>query len=108
MINQALENLRLLKFIRSSVAVSNGIYGSQRVFLELREAGETYSKERVARLMRANCIWPVRGYIRKSRASAKLSDLIVNALGRQFGVGRLEHKVTDITETSEPRKAACT
>ena len=46
------ENARLLKLIRASFDASNGIYGSPRVFLDLREAGETCSKHRVARLTR--------------------------------------------------------
>ena len=53
---RAAENARLLKLIRASFDASNGIYGSPRVFLDLREAGETCSKHRVARLMRAHKI----------------------------------------------------
>jgi putative transposase len=43
---------RLLRLIRASFVASQGIYGAPRVFLDLREAGETCSKHRVARLMR--------------------------------------------------------
>ena len=53
---RATDNARLLKLIRASFDASNGIYGSPRVFLDLREAGETCSKHRVARLMRAHKI----------------------------------------------------
>jgi putative transposase len=96
--NQSLENVRLLKLIRASFIASNGIYGSPRVFLDLREAGEKCSKHRVARLMRASGIRPVRGYSRKPRAGAKPSDLVPNALQRQFDVGRPNRGwVTDIT-----------
>src|SRR5687768_9153716 len=56
------EDARLLRLIRASFVASHGIYGSPRVFLDLREAGETCSKHRVARLMRVNKIRPVRGY----------------------------------------------
>ena len=42
--NRAAENARLVKLIRASFNASNGIYGSPRVFLDLREAGETCSK----------------------------------------------------------------
>jgi putative transposase len=52
--NRAKENARLLRLIRASYKASPGIYGSPRVFLDLREAGETCSKHRVARLMRVN------------------------------------------------------
>jgi hypothetical protein len=50
--NRAQENARLLRLIRASFVASHGIYGAPRVFLDLREAGETCSKHRVARLMR--------------------------------------------------------
>jgi putative transposase len=36
---RAAENARLLKLIRASFNASNGIYGSPRVFLDLRELG---------------------------------------------------------------------
>ena len=49
--NRAQEDARLLRLIRASFVASHGIYGSPRVFLDLREAGETCSKQRVARLM---------------------------------------------------------
>src|SRR5436190_11835662 len=50
--NHAHEDARLLRLIRASFVASHGIYGAPRVFLDLREAGETCSKHRVARLMR--------------------------------------------------------
>ena len=56
--NRAREDARLLQPIRASFAASNCIYGSPRVFLDLREAGETCSKHRAARLMRINKIRP--------------------------------------------------
>ena len=52
--NRAQEDARLLRLIRASFIASQGIYGAPRVFLDLREAGETCSKHRVARLMREN------------------------------------------------------
>ncbi|MEZ5458291.1 MAG: IS3 family transposase [Steroidobacteraceae bacterium] len=95
---RATENARLLKLIRASFNASNGIYGSPRVFLDLREAGETCSKHRVARLMRANNIRPVRGYSRKPKAGARQSGFVPNVLQRQFDVGRPNRAwVTDIT-----------
>jgi putative transposase len=48
---RAMEDARLLRLIHSSFTASQGIYGAPRVFLDLREAGETCSKHRVARLM---------------------------------------------------------
>jgi hypothetical protein len=60
--NRAEEDARLLRLIRASFKASHGIYGSPRVFLDLREAGETCSKHRVARLMRVNKIRALHGY----------------------------------------------
>lgn len=95
---RSIENARLLKLIRASFNASNGIYGSPRVFLDLREAGETCSKHRVARLMRVNKIRPVRGYSRKPKFGAKPSELAPNVLQRQFAVNRPNKAwVTDIT-----------
>jgi putative transposase len=39
--NRALENRRLLGLIRASYTASHGVYGALRIFLDLREAGET-------------------------------------------------------------------
>ena len=50
--NRVKEDARLLRLIRASFIANHGIYGAPRVFLDLREAGETCSKHRVERLMR--------------------------------------------------------
>ena len=42
--DRAIENERLLRLIRASFTASQGVYGAPRVFLDLREAGETCSK----------------------------------------------------------------
>ena len=39
--NRAREDARLLRLIRASFTTSQGVYGAPRVFLDLREAGET-------------------------------------------------------------------
>ncbi|WP_425468409.1 IS3 family transposase [Parahaliea aestuarii] len=52
--DRAKEDARLLRLVRASFKASQGVYGAPRVFLDLREAGETCSKHRVARLMREN------------------------------------------------------
>jgi HTH-like domain len=83
---RALEDVRLLRLIRASFAASHGIYGAPRVFLDLREAGETCSKHRVMRLMRVNKIRAVRGYRIRHSSASKPSELIPNILQRNFDV----------------------
>ena len=60
--NRAQEDARLLRLIRASFTASHGIYGAPRVFLDPREAGETCSKHRVARLMREADLRALHGY----------------------------------------------
>ena len=45
--DREIEDKRLLRPIRASFEASQGVYGAPRVFLDLREAGETCSKHRV-------------------------------------------------------------
>lgn len=96
--NRAQEDARLLRLIRASFIASHGIYGSPRVFLDLREAGETCSKHRVARLMRVNGLRALHGYRTRRWSIGKPSVLIPNILQRQFTF-TLPNKawVTDIT-----------
>ena len=54
--DRAIEDQRLLKLIRHSYQASGNIYGSPRIFLDLREVGERCGKHRVARLMRTHKI----------------------------------------------------
>lgn len=92
------EDARLLKLIRASFNASHGIYGAPRVFLDLREAGETCSKHRVARLMRENGLRALHGYRTRRVSIGKPSVLIPNVLQRQFTVSRPNKAwVTDIT-----------
>ena len=56
-----IEDQRLLGLIRASYTASGGVYGAPRIFLDLREAGETCGKNRVARIMRVNKIRALRG-----------------------------------------------
>src|SRR6186713_1155901 len=83
---RALEDARLLKLVRASFVASHGIYGAPRVFLDLREAGETCSKHRVARLMRINGIRAAYGYGARRHSVTKQSALIPNSLQRNFTV----------------------
>jgi len=96
--NRGQEDARLLRLIRASFTASHGIYGAPRVFLDLREAGETCSKHRVARLMRENGLRALHGYRTRRWSIGKPSVLIPNLLQRQFTVTRRNKAwVTDIT-----------
>lgn len=96
--NRAQEDARLLRLIRASFVASHGIYGAPRVFLDLREAGETCSKHRVARLMREAKLRAVHGYRTRRWAVGKPSVLIPNLLQRQFTATQPNKAwVTDIT-----------
>jgi putative transposase len=96
--DHAQEDARLLRLIRASFTASQGIYGAPRVFLDLREAGETCSKHRVARLMREHQLRALHGYRMRRWSVGKPSVLIPNLLKRQFTVTRRNRAwVTDIT-----------
>src|SRR4029079_6988078 len=86
--NRAQEDARLLRLIRASFTASQGIYGAPRVFLDLREAGETCSTHRVARLMRQATLRALPGYRMRRWSVGKPSILIPNLLQRQFTVTR--------------------
>jgi len=95
---RAQEDARLLRLIRASFTASQGIYGAPRVFLDLREAGETCSKHRVARLMRENRLRALHGYRTRRWSVGKPAVLIPNLLQRQFTVTRPNKAwVTDLT-----------
>lgn len=96
--DHAIEDARLLRLIRASFKASHGIYGAPRVFLDLREAGESCSKNRVARLMRENDLRALHGYRTRRWAVGKPAVLIPNLLQRQFTVTQPDRVwVTDIT-----------
>ena len=95
---RAMEDARLLRLIRKSFVASHGIYGAPRVFLDLREAGETCSKHRVERLMRENNLRALHGYRTRRIVVGRPAVLIPNLLQRQFTVTRPNKAwVTDIT-----------
>ncbi len=96
--NRALEDLRLLELIRASYAASYGIYGSPRVFLDLREVGERCGVHRVARIMKSHNIKAVRGYKAPRIISGRPSIISPNQLNREFTVDHPDRFwVTDIT-----------
>lgn len=95
---RAIEDLRLLALIRSSYAASHGVYGSPRVFLDLREMDEVCSVNRVAKIMRAHKIKAVRGYKAPSVIAGRPSIIAPNRLNRSFSVAQPDQAwVTDIT-----------
>jgi putative transposase len=73
---RAQEDARLLRLVRASFTASQGIYGAPRIFLDLREAGETCSKHRVARLMRVNRLRALHGYRTQGWSVGKPSVVI--------------------------------
>ena len=95
---RAIEDQRLLELIRDSYMASGRVYGSPRVFGDLREAGETCGKHRVARIMRRHKIRAVRGYKTHRHVAGRPSILNPNRLNREFTVSAPDRAwVTDIT-----------
>ena len=91
------EDARLLRLIRASFKESQCVYGAPRVFLDLREAGESCSKHHVARLMRENGMRAQRDYRTRRYISGKSSELIPNLVKRNFDVSQPNKVwVTDI------------
>jgi putative transposase len=98
MSERAIEDQRLLGLIKDSYAASSGVYGSPRVFLDLREAGETCGKHRVARIMRTHKIKALRGYKAPRHIVGRPSLIAPNRLQREFTVDAPDIAwVTDIT-----------
>lgn len=81
---RAVEDARLLRLIRASFKASQGVYGAPRVFRDLREAGETCSQHRVARLMRADGLRALHGYRTRRWALGQPAVLTPNLRERQF------------------------
>ena len=96
--DRVLEDQRLLGLIRAAYTASHGVYGAPRIFLDMREAGETCRTHRVARIMRANTIKALHGYRTPRYARGHPSLLTPNTLQRGFTVQRPNTAwVTDIT-----------
>src|SRR5262245_56745465 len=96
--DRAIEDERLLELIRASYAASHGIYGSPRVFLDLREAGETCGENRVARIMKTNKVKAIRGYKAPRHIVGRPSIIASNKLQREFTVDQPNCVwVTDVT-----------
>jgi len=95
---RAVEDNRLLELIKASYQASGGIYGSPRVYRDLRESGEQISRKRIARIMREHRIRAIRGYRAPRHRTGKPSIVAPNRLEQDFTVSRLDAAwVTDIT-----------
>lgn len=107
-----IDNDRLLGRIREIHEDSRGIIGVPRMHEDLGEAGETASKNRIARLMASAGL---QGWPRKKRRGQRYSPVlppadVQNQLQRDFTALEPETKwVTDITElkTGEGRLYLC-
>ena len=92
------ENARLLTLIRHSYEASGRVYGSPRVWLDLREIGEIVNKKRVARLMREHKIRAIYGYKVPRKVYGRPSIISSNGLQRRFNFDKPDTAwVTDIT-----------
>jgi putative transposase len=82
--DQSIEGERLVKLIRQACTASDGVYGSPRVFLDLREAGERVGRKRFTRLMREPRIRAIRGDKKPRHLVGVPSVIAPNRLQRQF------------------------
>lgn len=81
---RAIEDQRLLKLIKASYVASGATYGSPWIHRDLREAGETCSVHRVAKIMRKNRLKAQIGYKRRYVKGGKPASIADNILDRQF------------------------
>lgn len=96
--DRAIEDIRLLRRVREFYTASDGVYGSPRILLDLREAGERVGKKRVARIMREHRVRAIRGYKKPRKVVGLTSAIAPNRLQRQFTFDRPDAAwVTDIT-----------
>jgi len=96
--NRYYEDQRLIELIRESYEASGRIYGSPRVFMDLRELGASCGIHRVARLMRQYKLKAQRGYKAPRSRYTPAHAALPNHLNRQFSVDEPDIAwVTDIT-----------
>jgi putative transposase len=93
-----LEDQRLLKRIKEFYIASGGTYGSPWIHRDLRDAGETCSVHRVAKIMRQNKLKAQIGYKRRYIKGGKLASVADNLLDRNFNPeAPNQYWVSDIT-----------
>jgi putative transposase len=96
--DRAIEDERLLAMIKASYEASGGAYGSPRIFLDLREGGETCGQHRAARIMKQDRIKAIRSYKRPRYVAGRTSVVTPNRLQQEFTVDHPDRVwVTDIT-----------
>ncbi|WP_445427347.1 IS3 family transposase [Alishewanella sp. HL-SH05] len=81
---RTIEDQRLLTRINAFYIASGGTYGSPWIHRDLREAGETCSVHRVAKIMRLNRLKAQIGYKRRYIKGGKPSRIADNVLERDF------------------------
>jgi transposase InsO family protein len=74
--DRAKEDQRLLKLVKESYIASGATYGSPWIHRDLREAGETCSVHRVAKIMRENKLKTQIGYKRRYVKGVKYQTLL--------------------------------
>jgi len=82
--DRRIEDQRLLKQIKESYVASGATYGSPWIHRDLRDAGETCSVHRVARIMRENKLKAQIGYKRRYIKGGKPANVAGNILNRDF------------------------
>lgn len=93
------DNSRLLRKIKSLHTESDGVFGSPRIWEELRYQGEPCSRNRVARLMKSAKLVGIPAVKQwRRRTSTQRPEHVVNHLERDFSAAMPNIKwVTDIT-----------
>ena len=74
--DRALEDNRLLKLIKAFYVASGGTYGSPWIHADLCEAGELWSVNRVAKIMRQHKLKAQIGYKRRHIKGGKTSRTV--------------------------------
>lgn len=95
---RATEDQRLLGLIRSSADDSGMVYGSPRIYRDLRECGESCGVHRVARIMRQNGLRASVGYRKPRFRAGRPATVAPNRLEQDFSAPRPNHAwASDIT-----------
>jgi putative transposase len=95
---RAREDQRLLGLIKHHWLASGTVYGHRKITRDLRESGETCSRHRVRRVMKAEGLRAQVGYGRKPRYQGGAVGVAENVLNRAFDCDAPNQVwVTDIT-----------